>query len=71
MQLGRCKKRIVVREVNYMANIIMCSTETCPYRDTCYRYRATPGKQQNYSNFEYKCNKDSGFENYIPIRRDE
>lgn len=54
-----------------MANIVMCSTETCPYRDTCYRYRATPDKRQEWNNFEYKCSKDSGFENYIPIRRDE
>lgn len=51
-----------------MSDITMCTSEMCPYRDTCYRKRAEPNKNyQSYYNFEYECNEDSGFDSYIRI----
>lgn len=54
-----------------MPDITLCTAELCPYRDTCYRYKAEPDKLQSYSNFEYTCNENNGFEYYIPIKRDD
>ena len=48
-----------------IADITMCTSENCPYRDECYRVRAKPGKYQSWSNFEYTCNENSGFEDFI------
>ena len=48
-----------------IADITMCTSENCPYRDECYRVRAKPGKYQSWSNFEYVCNENSGFEDFI------
>lgn len=51
-----------------MADITKCTSETCPQRDTCYRKRAKDDAFfQSYSNFEYECNENSGFEDYIPV----
>lgn len=49
-------------------NIVMCTSEKCPYRDTCYRKRAEPKERQDYYNYEYTCNEDSGFNSYIQYR---
>ena len=51
-----------------IADITMCTSENCPYRDECYRVRAKPGKYQSWSNFEYVCNENSGFENFMPVK---
>jgi len=38
-----------------MPDIAMCSNETCPKRENCYRYKATPCIPfQNYSKFEWE-----------------
>ena len=56
-----------------IADITMCTSENCPYRDECYRVRAKPGKYQSWSNFEYVCNENSGFDDFIkmPVLCDE
>ena len=55
-----------------MPDITMCTSENCPYRDKCYRVRAEPSKYQSWSNFEYTCNEDSGFEDFMPyIKRSD
>ena len=36
--------------------------------DRCYRVRAKPSKYQSWSNFEYTCNEDSGFEDFISMK---
>ena len=46
-------------------DITMCASENCPYRDECYRVRAKPNILQSWSNFEYTCNENSGFEDFI------
>ena len=51
-----------------IADITMCTSENCPYRDECYRVRAKPGKYQSWSNFEYVCNENSGFENFMSVK---
>ena len=50
-----------------MADITMCMSTECPERKTCYRAMAKPDKYQSYANFEYTCNEESGFEDYMPI----
>ena len=51
-----------------MPDITMCTSENCPYRDECYRVRAKPSIFQSWSNFEYTCNENSGFEDFIPVK---
>ena len=51
-----------------MADITKCTSELCPQRDSCYRKRAVENEyHQSWSNFEYTCNENSGFQDYIPI----
>ena len=49
-----------------MPDITMCSSKECPMRSSCYRTRAKPDKLQSWTNFEYFCNENSGFNEYIP-----
>ena len=51
-----------------IADITMCTSESCPCRDECYRVRAKSGKYQSWSNFEYTCNENSGFEDFMPVK---
>ena len=48
-----------------ITEITMCSSNYCPVRDKCYRSTATASKYQSYSNFEYTCNENSGYEDFI------
>lgn len=48
-----------------MPDITMCSSKECPMRSSCYRTRAKLDKLQNWTNFEYFCNENSGFNEYI------
>ena len=52
-----------------MADITMCSSRNCPMKDKCYRTTATPSKSQSWSNFEYFCNENSGFHEFIKSER--
>jgi hypothetical protein len=36
-----------------MPDIAMCKNENCPYRNTCYRYRAIPDLMQAYLEFQF------------------
>ena len=49
-------------------DITMCSSETCLERERCYRAMAKPVEYQSWSNFEYTCNENSGFEDFIPVK---
>ena len=49
-------------------DITMCSSETCSERERCYRAMAKPSEYQSWSNFEYTCNENSGFEDFIPVK---
>lgn len=51
-----------------IADITMCISENCEMREKCYRVRAKPEKYQSWSNFEYTCNEDSGFEDFMPVK---
>ena len=51
--------------------ITMCTSEICPMKDTCYRTQANPNTYQSWCNFEYTCNAENGFCDYIEIRRRE
>ncbi len=54
-----------------MPDITMCLSESCPVRDTCYRKQAKPDKYQSYSIFDYTCNEDNGFCEYIRVYKEE
>ena len=49
-------------------DITMCTSETCAEREKCYRAMAKSSEYQSWSNFEYKCNENSGFEDFIPVK---
>lgn len=51
-----------------MPDITMCSSKNCPLKDKCYRSTATASKYQSWSNFEYTCNKNSGYEDFVPAK---
>lgn len=48
-----------------MPDITMCSSLGCPMKNSCYRVTAKPDKLQSWSNLEYTCNEESGFDWYI------
>ena len=48
-----------------IADITMCTSESCPYRYESYRVRAKQSIYQSWSNFDYTCNENSGFEDFI------
>ena len=51
-----------------MSDITMCASENCPEREKCYRAMAKASEYQSWSNFEYTCNENSGFENFISVK---
>lgn len=61
--------RKIIGGVN-MPDITMSSSINCPMQESCYRVKAMPEKLQSWSNYEYSCNEDNGFENYIKMRND-
>lgn len=54
-----------------MPDISMCVSENCPMKDMCYRVQAKPSTYQSWSNFEYSCNENSGFCDYIKVRNEK
>ena len=46
-------------------DITMCVSEACTERERCYRAMAKSSEYQSWSNFEYTCNENSGFEDFI------
>ncbi len=49
-----------------MADITMCQNYTCPSRDSCYRYKATPSMWQSYACFAY--DENGSCDDYIEIK---
>ena len=35
-------------------DISMCLNNTCPLKDSCYRFTAKASERQSYSNFQYE-----------------
>lgn len=48
-----------------IADITMCTSQDCPMKDKCYRTQAKASNYQSWNNFEYVCNENSGFDDYI------
>lgn len=44
----------------------MCTSTECPMRKECYRSNAD-GDSQKYYNYEYTCNENSGFCDFISV----
>lgn len=51
--------------------ITMCSSQNCPMRDECYRVQAKIDEYQDWNNFEYTCNENSGFDNFIRTTKED
>ena len=50
-------------------NIIMCTSENCPVANKCYRSNKSLVKENvEKFNFEYTCNENSGFEDFISVK---
>lgn len=48
--------------------MILCSSENCPIRNECYRNTTKLNENgQTWSNFEYTCNENSGFEEFMKV----
>lgn len=41
--------------------MIMCTSIECPMRKECHRAKTDSDDRQDYFNFEYTCNENSGF----------
>lgn len=54
----------------FIPDISMCLSDNCPMRDSCYRVQAKPGQYQSWCNFEYTCNEDNGFCDYIKLNKE-
>ena len=67
-KLEELKVKIKDCEVVNIADITMCSSETCSERERCYRAMAKPSEYQSWSNFEYTCNENSGFCDFISVK---
>ena len=50
-----------------MEDIIKCTSNNCPYKSSCYRQsdEEPPSKNTTYFNYEYTCNFNSGYDQYI------
>ena len=55
-------------EVVFISVLTMCTSQNCPMRDKCYRVQAKVDDYQDWNNFEYTCNENSGFENFILVK---
>ena len=58
-------------EVFAISVITMCSSQNCPMKDMCYRVQAKVDDYQDWNNFEYTCNENSGFDNFIRMTKEE
>lgn len=54
-----------------MPDITMCMSQNCPEKNNCYRATAKPDVYQSWSNFEYTCNENSGFDDFIANDRNK
>lgn len=43
----------------------MCTSTECPMRKECYRAKSDSDERQDSFNFEYTCNENSGFSDFI------
>ena len=50
-------------------DITMCTSINCPEREECYRAQAKADEQQIWCNFEYTCNENSGFCDFITMKQ--
>ena len=67
-KLEELKVKIKDMRGGNIADITMCTSKNCPYRDECYRAMAKASEYQSWSNFEYTCNKNSGFDDFIAVK---
>ena len=50
-----------------MPDISMCNNQTCPSKDTCYRFKAKPNEYyQSYTTYVVPEGKDK-CEHYVPV----
>ena len=44
----------------------MCTAEKCLYVKDCLRQTQEPSESQSWSNFQYGCNQNNGFSEFLP-----
>jgi len=49
-----------------MPDISMCENQTCPLKETCYRFKAIPNTHQSYADF--KPDEKGKCDYYYPIK---
>lgn len=55
-----------------MKGITRCLADTCPYRDTCYRYKKQSKTDDDETGIDFSrgCNESTGFDSYMPMMRE-
>lgn len=51
-----------------ISDITMCTSINCPVRASCYRKSKKASENQRYYNFEYTCNENNGFADYMTLK---
>ena len=46
----------------------MCTSTECPMKKECYRANSNTNEHQDCFNYEYGCNENSGFEDFISVK---
>lgn len=46
----------------------MCTSNSCPMKYRCHRTKDKVDNYQDWFNFEYTCNENSGFEDFISVK---
>lgn len=51
-----------------MGDLVMCTSYECPMRKSCRRHSGISASNSQYYNFEYSCNENSGFADYMTLK---
>lgn len=45
-----------------------CTSTECPMKKECYRANSNTNEHQDCFNYEYGCNENSGFEDFVSVK---
>ena len=45
-----------------------CTSTECPMREDCYRSSSNTNEHQDCFNYEYGCNENSGFRDFVSVK---
>ena len=58
-------------EIIIISVLTMCTSQNCPMEGKCYRVQAKVDDYQDWNNFEYTCNENSGFDDFIRMTKED